>query len=485
MKTDRTKSTLAALLAVLVAACGGSSGGGGAFNNSGSSGGSTSTGSGCSLAERQAWVKSVVDEWYLFPDMVDQNVNPAAYSDVQSYLDALVAPARAAKRDKGFSYLTSIAEEEAFFASGATAGFGIRLSYDTAANRVFVTEAFEAGPAFATGMDRGAELLAIGNDAGSLQSIASLMSSGGYQAVSNALGPSDAGVSRYIKFRKADGTEAEGQITKADFSISPLSPRYGTKVFQQGDKKIGYINLRTFIESANPQMRDAFANFQAQGVDEVIIDVRYNGGGLVSVALVMGSLLGKQYSGQEFARLELRQSKANENQTYLFGNEPSAISSMKIAFIGTGGTASASELVPNAFIPYLGDKTALVGSNTYGKPVGQYGFDRAQCDDRLRLVTFRTVNKAGGGDYYNGLASVMPVTCASQDDFTKPLGDASEASVSTALSFLEGQACTPISTASSVSKGKSQGAIGTGGRAMQLLQPDRPSAVQERVPGLF
>ena len=59
-----------------------------------------------------------------------------------------------------------------------------------------------------------------------------------------------------------------------------------------GGRRVGYLNLRTFISTADPQLRSAFAQFRAQGVTELIVDFRYNGGGLVSIADLMGDLLG-------------------------------------------------------------------------------------------------------------------------------------------------------------------------------------------------
>jgi hypothetical protein len=162
--------------------------------------------------------------------------------------------------------------------------------------------------------------------------------------------------------------------------------------------------------------------------------------------------------------------------TDLFASQPQAIAAMKVAVIGREGTASASELVANAFIPYLGTNLALVGANTYGKPVGQYAFDRAACDDRLRAVTFRTVNRDGGGDYYTGLASVMPRTCVAADGFTRQLGDPEEASVKVALDFLAGRSCTAIG-------GSGIGAQSAG--RYQLLRPRNPNAAQRDNPALY
>ncbi len=421
----------------------------------------------------------VLNEWYLFPSLLDNSVNRASFNELQPYLDARVAPARAQNRDRGFTYATSIAEENALINSGSSAGFGIRLTYDTVNNRVFVVEAYENAPAFPAGMDRGTELLAIGTTSSTLQTVSSLMASGGPQAVVNALGPSDPGVTRVLRFAQADGTVLEKSIAKADYALDPVSDRYGALVLTDGGKKVGYINLRTFIVSnASQQLRDAFADFRSQGITELIIDFRYNGGGLVSVANTFGDLMGRDLVGQVWSKTILRPSKASENSTRLFANEPNAIKPTKIAFIGRGGTASASELVINSMLPYIpASNIALVGADTFGKPVGQYGFDLAECDLRLRAVTFKTVNANDQGEYFSGLASVMPNTCRAADDIFTQFGQPGEASIAAALDFLGGRSCTAISG------GTGQRAQGVGGR--EPLQPVRPTAAQYEMPGLF
>lgn len=469
MHTGRT--ILSSILALSLAACGGG-GSGSTSTGGGGGGGSGATGGNCSYAARAQWVRDTMNEWYLFPELLDLAVNPASFTDVQDYIDALVAPARAQSKDRFFSYITSIAEENALIQGGSNAGFGIRLSYDTAADRVYVLEAFEGAPGFAAGMDRGTELLTIDG-----VTVASLMASGGSTAVSDALGPTQAGVTRSIGFRTVEGTERTVAITKADYTLDPISDRYGVKILDDGAGPVGYVNLRTFIvQDASNQLRAAFQQFKDAGITQVILDFRYNGGGLVSVAKLLGDLLAADKTGQVFARTILRPSKSSEDETDLFAAQPQAIAAMKIAVIGREGTASASELVANSFIPYLGGNLALVGANTYGKPVGQFAFDRSACDDRLRAVAFRTVNRDGGGDYYTGLASVMPRTCAAADEFQRPLGDPQEASTKVALDFLAGRSCFPIG---------SQGVAAQSAARYQLLQPRKPNAAQRDNPALF
>ena len=308
--------------ALVVAACGGggesspSGGGSGPITGGGGSGGGSSDG--CSLSARQDWALSVLQEWYLFPELLDTSVNKANFNDLQSYLDALVAPARAQNKDRFFTYITSIEEENELINSGSNAGFGFRLIYDVSNNRVYLAEVFESGPAFPAGFDRGTEILQIGSS-----SVASLMASGGPQAVSDALGPSDPGIARSFRIRSVDGTERTVSVTKQEFGLDPISNRYGVKILDDGaGGKAGYINLRTFIvQNAGPQLREAFAQFRRQGITNVILDLRYNGGGLVSVAELLGDLMADGLEGQVFSRTLLRPSKAAENSNDAFSEQ--------------------------------------------------------------------------------------------------------------------------------------------------------------------
>ena len=440
----------------------------------------TPTTSTCSYTARAAFVRDTLNEWYLFPELLDTSANPASYANIDQYIDALVAPARAQNRDRFFTYITSIAEENAFFNSGSSAGFGFRLGYDNAARRVFVLETFEGTPALGANLDRGTELLGIGTTASNIQSVTSLMAGGGAQAVSVALGPLDPGVTRVLSVRDQSGVVREVSLAKADFSLDPVSNRYGAKIINDGGKQVGYINLRTFIDPANPDLRAAFADFRAAGVTELVIDLRYNGGGALSVSDVFGDLMARNLDGRLYYELALRPSKVAENERYFFGALPQSIAPTRIAFIGTGSTASASELVINGMQPYLGNNMALIGENTFGKPVGQFAFDRAACDDRLRAITFKLANADGNGEYFSGLAATVPNTCRAVDDFAFPLGDPRENMLAVALDFLAGRSCNSIPNATA-SASVERTVLARRG----MLVPDVPTSVAQReVPGL-
>ncbi|MBC7047436.1 peptidase S41, partial [Salmonella enterica subsp. enterica serovar Heidelberg] len=107
------------------------------------------------------------------------------------------------------------------------------------------------------------------------------------------------------------------------------------------------------------------AQFRTAGVTEVIIDLRYNGGGLVSIAELMGNLMGANRATSDvFDYMTFRPSKSAENSTAYFAPQTQSIAPTRVAFIGTSSTASASELVAAGMLPYLGTSLALVGTNT-------------------------------------------------------------------------------------------------------------------------
>ncbi|WP_082665078.1 S41 family peptidase [Sphingopyxis sp. H115] len=487
----RSKQSVAAatLAALMLASCGGggggSSGGGGGPVTVAPTPSPTPTPTArCNLSTRQAFAKAVIDEWYLFPGDVASGLNAANYGDVESYIDALVAPARALGKDRYFTYITSIAEEDAFFSSGSSAGFGVRFAYDPGAQEIAVIEAYEGAPALAAGIDRGTRIIAIGTSTANLRSVGAIVAAEGTAGLTNALGPNDPGVTRVLRISNA-GVVSDVTVAKADYELDPVSDRYGAKIISEGGRNYGYINLRTFISSADPQLRAAFLNFRNQGVTDIVVDFRYNGGGLVSTAELMGDLLGRNRNSSEiFSQTRFRPSKAADNDdVHYFAARPESIAPTRIAFIGTGSTASASELVINSMLPYLGTDMTLVGSNTYGKPVGQIALDKAECDDRMRVVAFATGNSTGQSDYYDGLASKIPNSCAAFDDLAFPLGDPRESSLRTAIDFLAGNACTVrIADASAGAAARSRSAATA---APEILVPDRPSAAQRELPGLF
>lgn len=476
-----SKFALTLALATTITACGGG-------GSSGGTTGATPTPSPnptptpvaqCSLEARQDWALAQMQEWYLFPSLLNASVNKASHANLQSYIDALVAPARAQSKDRYFTYITSIEDENAFFQQGASAGFGFRLDFDPSDSSVHILESFEGTPALGQNIDRGTQILSIGTTSSNLQSVSAILNTLGPQGIINALGPDTIGTTRVLRVRDASGIERELSLSKAEYALDPVSDIYGSKVIVDNGKKVGYLNLRTFIDTAGPDLIAAFGEFRAQGVTELIIDLRYNGGGLISIAELMGDLMGQGRQGQIFDYITFRDSKSDENSSYAFAPGAQSIMPTKIAFIGTDSTASASEMAINGMQPYIDPANiALIGSNTYGKPVGQIALDQSACDDRLRVIALKVENADHQGEYFTGLASTIPNSCIVTDDLSHPLGDPDEAMIAQALGFLRGESCTSISastarTTQSVTPKR------------QILIPENPSTAKRNVPGLF
>jgi len=466
-------------LTAFLTACGGGGGTGSAPPPTGGTTPPPATGT-CALRNRQNWAFDQLREWYLFPETLPASLDPAPFNSLEDYVDALTANARALGKDRFFTFVTSIAEENAFNNQGASAGFGIRLGLDSSANRLFVIEAFEGAPALAAGLDRGTEILAIGTSSANLQSVSSLLASGGGAALTNALGPDTAGTSRVLRVNDAANGTRDVTLVKAAFDLQPVSPRFGAQVINDNGHKVGYVNLRTFIDTANDQLSAAFASFRAQGITEIIVDLRYNGGGLIRTADLFGDLLGGNRAATDvFESMAFRPEKAVNNSTHFFTATPQSVSPTRIAFIGTDGTASASELVINGMTPFLHANSALIGTNTFGKPVGQIAIDQTACDDRFRIIAFSLENAAHNGNYFNGLANSVEASCRAPDDIGHQMGDPAEASTRQALDFIEGRGtCTPITAATTQALRQTQA-------PRELMMPRRPSAAQLQVPGLF
>src|ERR1043166_4277330 len=102
MKARRFGAVLGLL--ALLSGCGGGSGGGGQTASPGPTAGG-STGTTCSLRDRQDWAFAQLREWYLFPETLPASLDPTPYATVSDYIDALTAPARAQGRDRFFTFL--------------------------------------------------------------------------------------------------------------------------------------------------------------------------------------------------------------------------------------------------------------------------------------------------------------------------------------------------------------------------------------------
>ena len=389
----------------------------------------------CSVASQKVWVRNTANTRYYWNDeLADANI--ADYSTAQKYLDALVAPITSdgTGRDPGFSYITTKTADEASFTSGAYYGFGFR--YNVVAGDFYFADTYEGAPAYEGGLRRGQRLLAIdmGDGYESWESIVAR------QATNlEVFGPSDEVVTRGFRVND-NGVIRDISVTKAEVTTPPLAG--GPMLIpRQNDSPVGYIHFRRFIDSADQPLRDASTLFGQNGVTDLIVDLRYNGGGLLRVADTLLNLLGGiRANFQRSYIVNYNQNLQSNNYVGYFRTEPQSMIALRIAFITRGGTASASELLINSLDPHI--EVVLVGDDTYGKAVGQSAYDQSsECETRLRLITFEIQNGLGQGGYYTGLYdSGRFDLCPAADDVTRPFGDVNEDSLATALAWFDGTA---------------------------------------------
>ncbi len=399
----------------------------------------------CGATAQKQYVLAQAREWYLFPELLPASVDPAAFATATELLDALTATARAQGRDRFFSFITSINAEQQVLAAGESAGFGVSLLTLSGPARVVLSQVFAASAAADAGLERGDTLLAIGTSAATLEPIETILARP--NGLSEALGPSTAGVVRVLRWRTVAGLTPEASITKRSFSLDPV-PANGIRLIQRpGLAPVGHVTLRSFISPADNALRAAFETFRVNNVRDVIIDLRYNGGGLVSTAELLLNLLAGTRTNEVSYALRLSPAKRGDQREnpVLLTPLAQSLPTLQIALITTAQSASASELVINSLTPYA--RVAIVGSRSFGKPVGQFAFDIAACDLRLRLVTFKTVNRNGDGDYFNGLPDAAfgnsgGFACAAADDFTRLPGNAAEGMTAEALSWINSGVCT-------------------------------------------
>jgi len=400
--------------------------------------------SSCDESRRKAAVQAAVNDWYLYQDLIPV-LSPSDYATAGALLQALTSPARAAGKDRGWSYLMDRRTYEQYFQDGQSIGFGWSLApvgagAPEALECVVVRQVFAGSAADQAGFARGDRIEAIGPKPDALTEVAGRTS----DAVGAMLSTAGAGVSRSFRVLPVGGaTTVIRTMATAGYDVVPV-PLYWTS------GTTGYVQLRTFIEPAEDMLRTAFRAFRSAGVTDVIIDLRYNGGGAVHTAVVLANLLGGGLDGQRMFRQEVNAHHPEENGTAYFAVESAAGTFRRVAFITTHSSASASELVPNVLDPYRTSSTiAYVGERTYGKPVGQFVFDLTGCDTKLFLISFRLVNDAGDQDYFEGLpdASSNAPLCEVGDDLEHPQGAQDEAMTVAARHFVEQGECPPVTPA--------------------------------------
>jgi len=414
-------AALAPLALSFLTGCGGSSGGG--------DGPPSFAPNQCEAGGQVVTVRNEMEDFYFWNDEPEQSdkyrgLVTSNFADADELLDFLRY--RPDEFDRFFTHITTVEEDNQFFGPGQFVGYGFSFRLDDTATELRITQVFTGSPAEAAGFARGRSILTIDG-----RTIAEIEAAEG---LGEAFGASESGVTQQFTLQEAGSPPFDTTATKALVTIDPV-PQH--RIIDIGGQKIGYFEFRTFIDTARAALQSVFGDFAAAGVTDVIVDARYNGGGLVDVAENFASLLAGPANvgnAQSFTRFNQANSVLDEQSNFVA--QANSINLNSIVFITTGGSASATELVINSLQPYV--DVALVGDRTFGKPVGQIGRDF--CEQRLRLVAFEVVNVNNEGRFFTGL----PVDCPADDEFSFAVGDSLEDSLATALTLITTGAC-PIS----------------------------------------
>lgn len=233
-------------------------------------------------------------------------------------------------------------------------------------------------------------------------------------------------VSADVTFTKPDGTSVDLNLQAAHYADKPV---YLDTVYNSANGNIGYLVYNSFlgnIDQTAAEYARVFNKFASAGITNLIVDLRYNGGGYVNLQEQLANyLITSQAQGSIMMKQIYNSTHSNENSTVLF-NKSGSLQLTKIYFIVSRGTASASELLINNLKPYM-DVRLIGNSNTHGKPVGFFPIEDGEW--YVFPVSFKTVNKNGEGNYYAGFTPNAIVA----DGLDKDWGDINENSLASAL----------------------------------------------------
>lgn len=294
-------------------------------------------------------------------------------------------------------------------------------------------------------------------------------------------------------YNSSDNIAFSLTLNKASYKSSPV---YTSKVFTRSAKKIGYLAFARFSVLTNQDtpsdtnLDPVFSDFAAQGVTDLIVDLRYNGGGYVNTAEYLADLIApstaigktmfiEYYNATMQAgnatilknqplltsagKLDYKTGTSGAFYTYadidysiaknttLFAKKGSLSGVTNIVFIVSGSTASASELVINSLKPYM--TVSLIGTTTYGKPVGFFPFTLENRYD-VYIPLFETKNANGEGGYYTGM---VPGTVL-RDPSIYPFGNENETLLLAALNSIAPAATGTGATSSIANRSSSSSA---------------------------
>jgi carboxyl-terminal processing protease len=374
--------------------------------------------------------------FYLWQDQLPERFATRSYKTADEVLEALTdfskAPGSNQKLDR-YSFLdrSGSVNEEIQEGRAGSFGFDVRYNNDT---DLYIKLVYPGSPAAAAGIARGWQILEINGNA-KLDN--ATLEADDYRWLYTAID----GSSIALKLRKPDESVVDVTLQRRSFGINPV---FYSSVIEQGAKKVGYFVFDTFVStedesgratSTKNRLNQVFSEFESAGVQEVVVDLRYNGGGAVITAEYLSNMLAPLSVGNDKLMYSygVNETLSSEDDWSEFFapvkfSKTNGLNLQRVYFLVTEGTASASELLINNLKPYLDVK--LIGEfSTYGKPVGFFPWEILNND--LYAVSFKTINAAGESDYFEG----MPVDKLVSEDLARNWGDPNDPLLREALSY--------------------------------------------------
>jgi C-terminal processing protease CtpA/Prc len=349
---------------------------------------------------------------YYWNNRVPSGLNPASFPTPDSLLSFTIA-----RPDDRFS---AIIQDGMGYYNRLTMGtsppiFGFASAW-LGAGEAYITRVLGGSSAERAGMRRGQRIVSVDG-----APVPADINS--WTAIVNNLGATTT-----ITVENADQTRETYSLMRTVFNESVVQ---NVRIFERGGKKIGYFVFSSFTQSAVGELESAFARFKRENIDELVLDLRYNGGGSVTTAGSLCSFIASQLAGTPYVRLLYNKRYESNNQTLTMTAPQSGLRLSRLFVITTNRSASASELTINALRPYVDVKT--VGSRSFGKPVGSNIVIHVKSGYMLLLTSFAYTNARGEADFLNGFAPDIPAA----DDVRRDFGDVEEASLRAALYFIQ------------------------------------------------